>query len=293
MSTRHRPLGEYLRAARKLAETKPQFLYYAYDSDGVERTELTRYEKAAIARVAKFPPLEKRTNENYATIAAHYAKFSPSIAKYKRRKKFNNGEKSYLSKVERVLRYADHLVPIPPRNRKKAIKEQWELYGQESGLKIYAQQLRGTGPDATIIKLDKNMTVTSNGRTWLYWRIDNVKPAGMRKAGKQAFNEFNSTFDIERLAELAKRAFTTRKPVAVELWAESGRVGEPFKTLDEFMQWIYEDYSHYKNVERWVKGIAILIHGTIKDEMREYKQRKAEQRQEKRRYAQLRRQRGG
>lgn len=246
MSRRQRPLGEYLRAARKLAETKPQFQKYA------DRENLTAQQKATIARVARMPPLVKRTDAEYVVIATRLAKFAPGLKKYKRRKKLNNGEKSAISHKEKILRYSDHLIPVTKKQAKK-------LKGLLLAPGVQAIQLRNTAPDAKIVKLRKDMVVTSNGRTFIYWRLENVKPAGMKRAAKKIFTDFSETFQIEKLAELAQKAFKKLKPIRIYLWAEAGRVGEGFKTFDEFMQWLYEDYSQYKNVERWVNGIAIQV----------------------------------
>lgn len=248
MSRRTRPLGEYLRAAKKLAETKPQFLKY------VGRENLTQYEKAAIAHVARLPPIEKRSVAEYVQIAARLSKFTPGLKKYKRRKKLNNGEKSAISHKEKILRYSDHLIPVTKRQAKK-------LKGLLFAPGVQAIQLRNTAPDARIVRLKKDMVVTSNGRTFIYWRLEDVKKGGMKRAAKKVFTEFEATFEIEHLAELAQRAFKKLKPIRIYLWAEAGRVGEGFKSFDEFMQWLYEDYSQYKNVERWVNGIAIQVAG--------------------------------
>lgn len=257
MSRRHRPLGEYLRAARKLAETKPQFLSYAYDSDGLERTELTKYEKAAIARVARLPPLEKRTDKQWIQKAKELSKFAPGLKKYKlnmlyKGGKLNSGQKSAISHKEKILRFSDNLFPVSAKQAKK-------LKGLLFAPGVQAIQLRNTAPGAKIVRFKKDMVVTSNGRTFIYWRLESVKPRAMKKAAKQAFEEFTATFDIEQLAELAKKAFAKLKPVRIYLWAEAGRVGEGFRVFDEFVQWLYEDYSQYKNVERWVNGIAIQV----------------------------------
>jgi hypothetical protein len=246
MSRRHRPLGEYLRAAAKLAEHKPQFLKY------VGRHDLTPQQKSTIARVARLPPLVRRTDADWVRIAIEKSKFAPGLKKYKRRKRLNNGEKSAISHKEKILRYSDHLIPVTKKQAKK-LKDLLFAPG------VQAIQLRNTAPDARIVRLKKDMVVTSNGRTFIYWRLENVKKGAMKKAAKKIFTEFNATFEIEHLAELAERAFKKLKPIRIYLWAEAGRVGEGFKTFDEFMQWLYEDYSQYKNVERWVNGIAIQV----------------------------------
>ncbi len=251
MSRRHRPLGEYLRAARKLAETKPQFAKY------LNRTDLDQYEKAAIAKVARLPPLVRRSDKEWIDTARRLAKFAPGLKKYKtsllyHKGKLNNGQKSAISHKEKILRYSDHLISVSKKQAKN-------LKGLLFAPGVRAIQLRNTAPDARIIRLKKDMLVTSNGRSFIYWRLENVKVGGMKKAAKKVFTEFNATFEIEQLAALAKKAFAKLKPIRIFLWAETGRVGEGFRDFEQFMQWLYEDYSQYKAVERWVNGIAIQV----------------------------------
>ena len=246
MSRRQRPLGEYLRAARKLAETKPQFQKY------ITRVDLSANEKAGIARVAKLAPLKKRSTFEYLEIAKRLSKLAPGLKKYTRRKELNNGEKSAISHKEKILRYSDHLIPVSTKQAKK-------LKGLLFAPGVQAIQLRNTSPDAKIKKVGKDIVLTSNGRNFIYWRLENVKPRGMKKAADTVFNKFEATFQIEHIAALAQKAFKKFKPKQIFLWAESGRVGEGFADFDVFMDWIYESYSQYKNVERWVNGVAIQL----------------------------------
>lgn len=281
MSRRHRPLGAYKRAVKKLAEKNPQYIKY------LGREDFTPHEKAAIARVAKLPPLPQRSNADWVHVAEKLSKFAPGLKKYRRRKKLNSGEKSAIAHKEKILRYSENLIPIPARDRKKALKEKWDLFAPG----VFAMPLGNTGKDAKIIHVAKHMTVTSNGRTWVYWRLPNIETGAMEKAAEKAFTEFEATFDIEKLAKLAKKAFEDFKLIKVYLWAKQGRVGFGYKTFNEFTQWLYEYYSQYQNTEEWVEGIAIKIEddGTGKDLPTPAEHRK----QEKKRYKQLRKQRKG
>lgn len=246
MSSRKRPLGEYLRAARKLADAFPQFQKY------ITRTDLSPQEKAGIARVAKLPPVKRRSTYEYIELAKKLSKFAPGLKKYKRRRKLNNGEKAAISHKERLLRYSDHLIPVSKSQARK-------LKGLLFAPGVQAIQLRNTSPDAKITKVGKDIVLTSNGRNFIYWRLENVKARGMKKAADAVFNKFEATFQIEHIAALAQQAFKKFKPKQIFLWAESGRVGEGFADFDVFMDWIYESYSQYKNVERWVNGVAIQL----------------------------------
>ena len=124
--------------------------------------------------------------------------------------------------------------------------------------------------------------MNSNGRTWLYWRLNegnkgDTKPSRMKKFGVRSFNTITykndetgeeikgpdiddiTGFDIEKIIELSRHAFENPTTKAVYLWAESGRVGIPMKSHNKFMEWIIADYSTYKQTDRWVNGLAILI----------------------------------
>lgn len=123
---------------------------------------------------------------------------------------------------------------------------------------IMAVQLRNTGTHAKIARVNDIVKVVSNGRTWALWQIENTKPRTVKAAGTEAFTT-PEAYDIERVIELARKAFDNPVTKGVFLWAESGRVGEGFKTLGEFVQWVGSEYTKYRNTDRWVKGIQILV----------------------------------
>lgn len=243
MSRRSRPLGEYLRAARKLAETKPLFIKY------VNRTDLEPHEKSAIARSAHLPPLPVRTDADYRHIAARLSPLVPSIRKYKRAKKMNSGVKSYISKMDKLLRYSGHLIPV---TKKEAKKFKDMLYAPG----VQAIPMHGVGDNAKLRRVKKEMILSSNGRDWILWRVSDPKPYRMRKTAEKIFSE---SFDLEKILALAKKAFEKHRVIRIYLWSQHGIVGSPHKTLSEFTQWLHEQYSQYQNVEQWVNGIAILI----------------------------------
>lgn len=194
----------------------------------------------------------KRPTSEYLEAAKRLAMFAPGLKKYRRRKKLSPSEKGAIARKERVLRYTDHLIPVTKKMAR-------ELKGQLFAPGVQAIQLRNTSPHAKIRRVKKDIIVTSNGRTFLYWRLLDLKPKSLKKAAKEAFENIRGAFPVEQIAELAQRAFKSIKTKQVFLWAESGRVGEGFRNFDEFVQWLYESYSSYRNVERWVNGIAIQI----------------------------------
>jgi hypothetical protein len=196
----------------------------------------------------------KRTTDEYLQSAKRLAKFAPSLRKYKRRKTLTRYEKSAIARKEKILRYSDHLIPLT-KNQAKDLKTQLFAPG------VRAIQLRNTETHARIKRVRDDLIVTSNGRTWVYWKLEreDVKTKkGMKKAAEKAFE---MQFPIEQIAELARKSFDELAPLAVYLWAPSGRVGEGFQTIKQFLNWLYDNWNagRYTHQEKWVNGIAILL----------------------------------
>lgn len=273
VSSTKRPIAQYLQAASRLARDNPLYQKYldrARDTPRGEHVVLNRYEKAAIAKAAKLPPIPKRDDASYIRSAKELSKFAPALKKYKKLRKgqkLTGSQKAAIAHKEKLLRYSDYLTPV---TEKQAKKMKGLLYAPG----IRAIRLGNTGEDAHIKKIARitnDIHFVSNGRDFLYWQlgIRNSKPENanrrsrgkLKTAAKTALDNFKNSFPIEQIAELAKRAFNRIKTRQVFLWAEAGRVGEGFHSFDEFMQWLYESYSQYKNVERWVNGIAIELKG--------------------------------
>lgn len=197
----------------------------------------------------------KRTAESYLQSARKLAKFAPALKRYRRRKTLTRWEKGAITRKEKLLLFhTENLIPVTKKHARE-LKEQLFAPG------IRAIELRNTAPDAKIRKVKQDLMVTSNGRTWLYWKLDreDVKTKrGMNKAAKAAFD---MQFPIERVAQLAGIAFERLKPLAVHLWAPSGRVGRPFESLKQFSMWLAENWNEdrYTQQEKWVNGIVILV----------------------------------
>lgn len=213
---------------------------------------------------------KKRPTAEYLAAAKRLAKLIPSLKKYRRAKDLTPQQKSAIARREKQMRYADHLIPLTPKQAKKFAKQ---LFAPG----IHAIQLRNTAPDAKIRLFGRDFIVTSNGRDFLYWRlpirakrnpdktlaedksINKRSQRLLKEAAEKALTNIRGAFPVEQIAELAQKAFKKIKVKQIFLWGETGRVGEGFHTFDEFVQWLYESYSQYRNVERWVNGIAIQI----------------------------------
>lgn len=205
-----------------------------------------------------------RDTPDYLKSARELAKFSPQLKKYARRKTLKPAEKSAIARKERLLKFTEALIPLTPR---QAAKLKPHLYQPETTTKsgkivrhkgFTAIQLRNTDSHAIIRSVSRNMLVTSNGRTWVYWALDDVSPKEIRDAGQEAL-ENPEAYDIEKVMELAERAFETPETKAIALWAEVGRVGETFADFGAFARWVSQSYRNYTQTDRWVRGIAILV----------------------------------
>lgn len=215
----------------------------------------------------------KRELESYLESARELATVIPSLKKYKKRKTLRPAEKAAIARKEKIFRETytsiDNLIPLSKsqaRELKDVVFQPETLIrsGPRKGQTmrhhfVQAIQLRNTGRDTKIIKkLGSNIVVVSNGRTWVYWKLPNVKPSTLEEYGEAAF-ETPEEFDIERVLELAKKAFQQPETKGIYLWGDKGRVGSPFPTFKQFARWIIDDYQSYTNTEKWVNGIAILV----------------------------------
>lgn len=221
---------------------------------------------------------KRRPLESYLDSAKQRARFMPGMKKYAKRKTLKPSEKAAITRAERKLPYTDYLIPVKGE-KLRTLKRAGILYTPETTIKkgpnagkivrhspINAVQFRNTAKDAAIEQVnDEQLMVKSHGRPWVYQFVDalvtpqgRAMPGPMKDAAEDAFED-PETYEIEKVLELAKRAFKNPVTKAVYLWAESGRVGDAFMTFSEFAQWADSNYRRYKNVDRWVKGIAILV----------------------------------
>jgi hypothetical protein len=221
----------------------------------------------------------KRSTADYLASARKNSIFAPSLRKYKRRKKLKPAEKGAITRKENALKGSYNLKPL---TKKQARKMRDVLYAPG----VAAIQLSNTGEEVKIhVTEDKNMFVTTNGRTWVYWHLSELKrieydqlldegyseeearelvgeeqQGVMVEAGKKVFTSIiREAFPVEKIIRLAEKAFKKPHVHMIGLWTNKGRVGEGFRTFDEFKQWVFADFSTYANVEKWVNGVAILI----------------------------------
>lgn len=211
------------------------------------------------------------TDEQYRQKLEELKIFSPTLRKIShggRRKRFEPWQKGYIRKLSRKLMFHEQLVPIDMSTKKKRreaekMKELWYAPG------IPAIRLDNTGVTGKIIPAGNQFFVVSNGRKWIYWRIDKPIRRTIKKKiihqAKTAFtpDEFHSTFAIEKIADLAEEAFRLKKAIGVALWRKQGRSERIFESLRQFMRWMAEQWGGYTEPEKWINGIAILVREKI------------------------------
>lgn len=223
----------------------------------------------------------KRSVAEYLTAAKAMSVYAPSLKKYARRQtNLTQWEKSAIARKENILRYAYNLQPVSKKQAKDLKDVLFKFrtvikkgpnkgkYVEHGGIR--AIQLSNTGEKVRLNIVNKNLLVTTNGRTWVYWQLNQISDHNtfpskqslneIDRAGQTAFlPAIREAFPVEKIVKLAERAFANPVVKMIGLWAAPGRVGEPCRSLKEFVHWIYKDYSTYAYVERWVNGIAVLI----------------------------------
>jgi len=238
----------------------------------------------------------RRPDADLIASAKEMARYVPSLRPLKKRKRLKKWERSKITRYERALKGSYNLEPLTAKQA-RALRDvvytgnieikRGPRKGQHREVRgIAAIQLANTGEKVKInVTENRDMFITTNGRTWVYWQLDQLgekeyeqyldecydedeareliqedNTATVREAGKRAFTgSVREAFPVEKIVRLAEKAFKKPAVRMIGLWTSKGRVGEGFHNFDEFKQWIRASYSTYANVEKWVNGIAILI----------------------------------
>jgi hypothetical protein len=207
---------------------------------------------------------EKRDNKRAAKIVAEYRKFVPALKKYGRRRTYTKSERQFIQRIPKILRFTDHLFPVTEKQAKKFEDQLFvpvDIHGEPiRGLpKINAIQFRNTGKDVAIHTVADDLLMATNGRNYVYWKLDRVSVAAMKKAGTEAFQNFRNAFPAEKIARLAEKAFKQTRVKAVYLWGSRGRCNQGFRDLRHFLKWLFEEYAHYVDADQWVNGIVLAV----------------------------------
>lgn len=255
MSRRTRSASEYIALAIRLAKKSPSFAKY---TDHGAAARLTPQQKTAIStqayRLGLTKPPIPRSDRSFIESARSIAKYAPALKKYKKtalKTKLTPSQKGAITRKENLLRYAHHLIPLKGKAARE-LKPKWFAPG------IQAIQLDQTNDDAKLHYVNKQLFITQNGRTWLYWSLD-TDPQSMKRGAEKAFGNVRDAFPMERIADLVGKAFRRATTREVYLWAASGRVGQGYMSLKQFLRWFNRAYGGYSETHKWVMGIAIRV----------------------------------
>jgi len=229
-----------------------------------------------------------RTTDDYLASAKQLSEYVPSLKKFKKRKTLRKSEKATIRRRERQLKSIPFLIPVTDKQAKRLGRRKLFKPG------VQAIQLHSV-PDNAKLRVSKSgdIEIGENGRRWLYWSID--KPDTRRKKGMKhaATLAFEKKLPIERVSDLAAKAFAKYEVQSVRLWTHRGVAGDSFHTLHTFVRWVDSQWHqgrYMSSRERddgsiyyqpsdpalWINGIAILI------ETPEYTKRREELEKEER-----------
>lgn len=189
----------------------------------------------------------------------------PKFKKYRKRQTIKPHEKGQITRMENALKFADSLISVDKRQAKQLKEQLYQpTHTTKSGRVVHihgiqAVQFRNTSSKAKIKRVVRGKAlIEDQGFLWLYSATDDFKPRTILQRGREAFT-MPESYEIEKVLEAAKRAFANPETKAVYLWAQAGRAGGGFRDFKTFARWVKRDYSQYKNTEKWVRGISILV----------------------------------
>lgn len=204
-----------------------------------------------------------RAREDIARLKA----IVPSLKKFSRRKVFTEQEKRTIKRFSNMLPYSDNLHPVTKNIAKKYRDELYtpkeddpHTYG------VQAIKLTHLPREKYPIKikdrhghLEYVVQYPDGQREWWHSPISKITKQTLKKTARTAFEDNPYLLPLQDLAEQAARYFKNTQTKAVSLWTVDGIVGRTFRTFGEFELWLYREWEHYKDVNKWINGIAILV----------------------------------
>ncbi len=166
------------------------------------------------------------------------AKYVPSVAKLKGKKRLTAAEKSTLTRAKKQLQYSQNLRPITEKQAKllKARGEGDLIVGKG----VRAIRLNNTSPNAKIRVKKSGVVVSSNGRTWEYHPVSS---------------------DVDALAEYGEAQLERDDVIQIALWMARGRSSEGFEDGEDWVSYLSNTFAQYQNQQDFTKGIAVEIRG--------------------------------
>lgn len=195
--------------------------------------------------------------------ASRLAEYVPSLKPIAKKKKWTKAETQRVRYRAKQLAHRTGL--------RKLTKAQAKKFKKQLIPGTQAIQLAHISPEAKLAASGEDMLVTSNGNTWILWRLDRDVVRSKRKFGKAAQEAFAAQFPVEKLTELAGKAFKQYRVRQIHLWGPSGPVGQGFANLSGFIHYLEQhlqagkyitsgpDHTQRTDPGDWVNGLAIMI----------------------------------
>lgn len=177
--------------------------------------------------------------------------------------------------------FGTNLVPLTAKQAENLKDEMYRplIFGgheneRHTGTKgIRAIQLRYQGKDTRVERIGPDTIISTNGKTWIYWKLDREEMLQANRRGKKKMLESAAAvaftdpqaFPLERIAKLAGVAFSELHPLQVHLWTTNGRTDWGAESLNAFVKRLNENWLPGQGSalgtepEKWLNGLAILI----------------------------------
>lgn len=209
---------------------------------------------------------QKRSEESYISSAKNLSKIVPNLKKYRKRKHLTRYEKSAITRREKQLRGVEDLIPLTKQQAKRLRKKTFAPG-------IRAIRLRGVkGIPKLRVSKKGDISIKSGTVETIYWALDRETVRSRRRMREAGADAFDKLFPIEKVSDLAARAFKNLNVQQIHLWTNAGAVGDGFADLPAFIRWVNEKWQagRYITIREagneqssdpglWINGIAIEL----------------------------------
>jgi len=224
---------------------------------------------------------ERAASKKALKTAKDLSKYVPALKPLAKKTRLTPQQRAQVTHYAKALSGVTNLVPV---SKSYAKKHKDELFVPVVGIGkgkaarrvhgIQAARFRNASENAKYDMTDDNLVIETNGRTWVYWRLDideiRNKNGKLVKAGGAAFDK---KFPIERVVELAQIAFDNMEVKAITLWTHAGRIDSTFADLKAFIRFVHQHWQAGKYVRfddegeisdtsdpgKWIHGLAIWV----------------------------------
>lgn len=171
-----------------------------------------------------------------------FAKFIPSLDKYKGQDKITSAGYGAFQKAKKKLRHTENLRPVTAKQAK-------HLQKRLVGGGIRALRLRnvaeGDSHSKVVSVSNKGVVLTSNGRKWEYHPVNASTPDAL----------------ASKLIHTGLTLFKRKKkvPIQLHIWTSKGRNGEGASSPEKWIQIVVRYVETYENADEFVYGLAALV----------------------------------